>query len=41
MSWFKKLGENIKHYPESFYKYVKDKEQVKESIGPLTGQTVK
>ena len=33
-----KLGENIKHDPKSFYKYVKSKQQVKESIGSLKGQ---
>ena len=34
----KKLGENIKQDSKSFYKYVKSKQQVKDSIGPLRGQ---
>ena len=33
-----KLGDNIKHDSKSFYKYVKSKQQVKDSIGPLKGQ---
>ena len=31
-------GYNIKHDSKSFYKYVKSKQQVKDSIGPLKGQ---
>lgn len=34
-----KLGENIKHDSKSFYKYVKSKQQVKDSIGPLKGNS--
>ena len=34
----KKLGENIKTDSKSFNKYVKSKQQVKDSIGPLKGQ---
>ena len=33
-----KLGDNIKHDSASFYKYVKSKQQVKDSIGPLKGE---
>ena len=33
-----KLGDNIKHDSKSFYKYVKSKQQVKDSIGRLKGQ---
>ena len=33
-----KLGDNIKHDSKSFYKYVKSKQQVKDSVGPLRGQ---
>ena len=33
-----KLGENIKTDSKTFYKYVKSKQQVKDSIGPLKGQ---
>ena len=33
-----KLGDNIKHDSESFYKYVKSKQQIKDSIGPQKGQ---
>ena len=33
-----KLGENIKTDSKSFYKYVKSKQQVKDSIGRLKGQ---
>ena len=32
-----KLGDNIKHDSKSFCKYVKSKQQVKNSIGPLKG----
>ena len=34
-----KLGENTKQDSKSFYKYVKSKQQVKDSIGPLRWQT--
>ena len=34
-----KLGENTKQDSKSFYKYVKRKQQVKGSIGPLRWQT--
>ena len=34
-----KLGENIKHDSKSFYIYVKSKQQVKPSIGPLKGNS--
>ena len=33
-----KLGDNIKHDSKSFYKYVKSKQQVKDSIGRPKGQ---